>query len=154
MRSFTSAASAYLKVFLWDHFKRLVGAIQFGRALSTRSVHCRPPQRAIFCSQGPARTRWTRSQSDAWDRNVAQTYSKLKEWGVVRDAANVFGRVLSYIRDEDFLGGNKVNGYTAVVSDRPESNPAVRMLIRSDAPISEAARASAVSMELPLRVPI
>ncbi len=66
-------------------------------------------------------------KSDAGDRDIAQTYSKLKECGVVRDAANVFGRVLSYIRDEDFLGGNKINGYTAVVSDRPESNPAVRI---------------------------
>jgi NADPH2:quinone reductase len=32
------------KGFLLDHFKRLVGAIQFGRELSTRSVHCGPLQ--------------------------------------------------------------------------------------------------------------
>ncbi len=30
--------------FLLDHFKWLVGAIQFGRELSTRSVHGGPPQ--------------------------------------------------------------------------------------------------------------
>src|SRR6266404_3096924 len=42
--------------FLLDHFKRLVGAIQFGRELSTRSVHCGPPQPAImFVSRGLAR---------------------------------------------------------------------------------------------------
>ena len=39
--------------FLLDHFKRLVGAIQFGRELSTRSVHCGPPnQRSCLFHEG------------------------------------------------------------------------------------------------------
>ena len=70
---------------------------------------------------------WVITEADPGDRDVTQTYSKLKEWGVVRDAATVFGRVLTYLRDDDFLGGNRVNGYPAVVSDRPESNSAVRI---------------------------
>ena len=45
------------KGFLLDHFKRLVGAIQFGRELSTRSVHGGTPQPAIMLvSRGLART--------------------------------------------------------------------------------------------------
>ena len=65
-------------------------------------------------------------ECDPQDRDAAQTYAKLKEWGVVRDAATVLGRVLSYIRDEDFVRRQTVNGYPAVVSESPQSNPAVR----------------------------
>jgi len=39
--------------FLLDHLKWLVGAIQFGRELSTRSVHCGPPnQRSCLFHEG------------------------------------------------------------------------------------------------------
>jgi hypothetical protein len=61
------------------------------------------------------------------DRDEAHSYLKLQKWGVVQDAATVLGRVLSYLRDEDFLRKQTVNAYPAVVSDRPESNPAVRI---------------------------
>jgi hypothetical protein len=63
---------------------------------------------------------------DPGDREAAQTYAKLKEWGVVRDAATVLGRVLAFIRDEDFLRSQVVGNYPAVVSESPQSNPAVQ----------------------------
>jgi hypothetical protein len=66
-------------------------------------------------------------ESDAEDRNQAHSYAKLQEWGVVRDAATVLGRVLSCLRDEDFVRKQTVNAYPAVVSDSPHSNPAVRI---------------------------
>jgi len=64
-------------------------------------------------------------ECDPQDREVAHTNAKLDEWGVVRDAATVLGRVLSYLRDEEFP--RTVAGYPAVVSENPQSNPAVRI---------------------------
>src|SRR6266566_2765421 len=61
------------------------------------------------------------------DREEAQSYAALKKWGVIGDAATALGRVLSYIRDEDFMRTQAVAGYPAVVSESPHSNPAVQV---------------------------
>src|SRR6266849_8945224 len=61
------------------------------------------------------------------DRDNARGYAKLKEWGIIPDAATTLGRFLEYVRDEDFLRNGTVAGYLAVTSDSPQANPIVQV---------------------------
>jgi len=68
--------------YLLDHFKRLVGAIQFGGELSTRSVHCGAPA----TSHSPNSPRvaqfghpfFLQLGQEDWTRNSAQQLAELR----------------------------------------------------------------------------
>jgi hypothetical protein len=65
-------------------------------------------------------------ECDPGERDVACSYQKLQQWGIVSDAATTLWRFLEYVRDEDFVRNGTVAGYPAVPSDRPQDNPAVQ----------------------------
>lgn len=65
-------------------------------------------------------------ECDPADRDVARSYQKLQQWGVVSDAARTFWHFLEYARDEDFIRNGTVAGYPAVPSETPQDNPAVQ----------------------------
>lgn len=60
------------------------------------------------------------------DRDDARVYAKLREWGIIGDAATTLGRFLEYVRDEDFLRNRVAGGYPAATSDSPQANPVVQ----------------------------